>query len=129
MFEGLFSSEAQFTRGFTAIAHHGAAAASLLRDALRDRSKRTASLTAIKHLVKESGATAHDLRVRVARTLVTPLDREDIGLLVSRLEGVLRSVERSAAIVLVASALLAPLCWLHYAPILLIPAAAWLRGR
>jgi hypothetical protein len=37
--------------------------------------------------------------------------------------------ERSAAVVLVASALLAPLCWLHYAPILLIPAAAWLRGR
>ena len=96
MFEGLFSSEAQFTRGFTAIAHHGAAAASLLRDALSDRSKRTASITAIKHLVRESGATAHDLRVRVARTLVTPLDREDLGLLVSRLEGVLRSVERSA---------------------------------
>jgi hypothetical protein len=39
------------------------------------------------------------------------------------------SVERSAALVLVASVLLAPLCWLHYAPIVLIPAAAWLRGR
>jgi hypothetical protein len=33
MFEGLFSSEAAFARSFTAIAHRGAGAASLVRDA------------------------------------------------------------------------------------------------
>jgi Glycosyltransferase family 87 len=35
---------------------------------------------------------------------------------------------REAAI-LVASLVLAPICWWYYAPILLIPAAAWWRGR
>jgi hypothetical protein len=38
-------------------------------------------------------------------------------------------VEQNLAAVLVASVLLAPLCWLHYAPILLIPAAACWRER
>lgn len=95
MFEGLFSSEAEFARGFAGIAHRGAAAASLLREALKDKTKRSANLAAIKVLVEESSETAYELHVRVAKTFLTPIDREDVGLLVSRLEGVLASVERT----------------------------------
>jgi uncharacterized protein Yka (UPF0111/DUF47 family) len=96
MFQRLFSSEAEFASSFAAMTHRGVEAAALLRDVLGDPTKRPASLTAIKRLMAESGATADELRERAAKTYLTPIDREDVGLLVSRLEGVLSAIERTS---------------------------------
>lgn len=96
MFQRLFSSEAEFANSFAAMTHRGVEAAALLRDVLGDPTKRPTSLTAIKRLMAESGATADELRERAAKTFLTPIDREDVGLLVSRLEGVLSAIERTS---------------------------------
>lgn len=96
MFQRLFSSEAEFARSFGAITHRGAEVAVLLRDVLSDPTKRPANLAAIKVLVADTGVTADELRVRAAKTFLTPIDREDVGLLVSWLEKVLSAIERTA---------------------------------
>lgn len=86
MFQRLFSSEAEFARRFGALTQRGVEAAALLRDALSDPTKRADNLAAINVLVAETGTTADELRVRAAKTFLTPIDREDVGLLVSLLE-------------------------------------------
>ena len=96
MLEGLFSSEGQFRRGFADIAHSASDAAVLLRDALNKPAKRPENIEAIRALVEETAATAHALQVRAFRTFLTPIDREDVVVLVARLEAVLTTVERSA---------------------------------
>jgi uncharacterized protein Yka (UPF0111/DUF47 family) len=40
--------------------------------------------------------STHAIQVRVAKTAVTPIDREDLGLLAARLERVSATVERAA---------------------------------
>lgn len=96
MFQRLFSSEAEFASSFAAMTHRGVEAAGLLRDVLSDPTKRPANLAAIKGLMAESGATADELRERAAKTFMTPIDREDVGLLVLRLEGVLSAIKRTS---------------------------------
>jgi uncharacterized protein Yka (UPF0111/DUF47 family) len=96
MFQRLFSSEAEFASSFAAMTHRGVEAAALLRNVLSDPTTRPASLPAIKALIAESGATADELRERAAKTMMTPIDREDVSLLVLRLEGVLSAIERTS---------------------------------
>jgi len=97
MFQRLFSSEAEFASRFAAMTHGGVAAAVLLRDALRDPTTRPGNLAAIKTLMARSETAADELRARAAKTFLTPIDREDVGLLVSRLEGVLAAIERTSS--------------------------------
>lgn len=96
MLKGFFSSEAEFARDFTGIAHRTTAAAKLLVDILTDPTTRTEALDAIAVLAREANATAHAIQVRVAKVVVTPIDREDVGLLASRLGGILIAVGRTA---------------------------------
>ena len=96
MFQGLYSSEAEFASSFATMTHGGVAAAVLLRDALRDPATRSANLAAIKARMTQSETAADGLRERAAKTFLTPIDREDVGLLVSRLEGVLSAIERTS---------------------------------
>ena len=96
MLEGLFSSAGQFARDLTDIAHRTTVAAGLLVEILNDPSRRQAHIASIRALTKETDATTHAIQVRVATTAVTPIDREDLGLLAARLERVSAMVERAA---------------------------------
>jgi len=96
MLEGLFSSAAQFSRDLADIAHRTTLAAGLLVEILNDPARQRAHVAAIAALSKEIDASTHAIQVRVAKTAVTPIDREDLGLLASRLERVSATVERAA---------------------------------
>ena len=96
MLEGLFSSAGHFSRDLTDIAHRTTVAAHLLIEILEDPSRRQAHIASIRVLSKETDATTHSIQVRVAKTAVTPIDREDLGLLAARLERVSATLARAA---------------------------------
>ena len=96
MLEGLFSSHAQFSRDLVDIAHRTTVAAHLLVEILEDPSRTEAHIASIRTLSKETDASTHAIQLRVAKTAVTPIDREDLGLLAARLERVSATLERAA---------------------------------
>jgi hypothetical protein len=96
MLEGLFSSEAQYAHDYSSIAHRATVAGRLLVELLQDPAKRRTHLVSISSLAREADETTHAIRVRVAKTAIAPMDREDILLLGSRLEGVLDAVDHAA---------------------------------
>ena len=96
MLEGLFSSQAQFSRDLVDIAHRTTVAAHLLVEILEDPSRREAHIASIRTLSKETDESTHAIQLRVAKTAVTPIDREDLGLLAARLERVSATLERAA---------------------------------
>jgi uncharacterized protein Yka (UPF0111/DUF47 family) len=96
MLEGLFSSAGHFARDLSDIAHRTTAAAGLLVEILEDPARRQGHIASIRALSKETDVSTHAIQVRVAKTAVTPIDREDLGLLAARLERVSATVERAA---------------------------------
>ncbi len=86
-FFDLFSSVAAFT----------VEAAQLLQELLRsDAQRRTAIVDQIKRLEHQADQVTHDVVSRLDRVFITPLDREDIHLLASRLDDVIDLIDGTA---------------------------------
>ncbi len=93
----LLPRDEKFFDFFTAVATYMAEAASLLRDLLgTDDAERGPIVDQIKWLEHQADEVTHDVVVRLDRVFITPLDREDIHLLASRLDDVIDLIEGTA---------------------------------
>jgi uncharacterized protein len=93
----LLPRDEKFFDLFTAVASYGVEAAGLLRDLLRaDRNHRAAIVDQIKRLEHLADQVTHDVVSRLDRVFITPLDREDIHTLASRLDDVIDLMDGTA---------------------------------
>ncbi|MBA3260179.1 MAG: DUF47 family protein [Gemmatimonadales bacterium] len=93
----LLPRDEKFFDLFTAVAAYTAGAASLLRDLLStDDVHRGPIVDQIKWLEHKADEVTHDVVTRLDRVFITPLDREDIHLLASRLDDVIDLIEGTA---------------------------------
>jgi predicted phosphate transport protein (TIGR00153 family) len=82
---------------FILVAAYAAEAAGLLRDLLRtDEGGRGPVVEQIKRLEHLADQVTHDVVSRLDRVFITPLDREDIHLLASRLDDVIDLIDGTA---------------------------------
>jgi predicted phosphate transport protein (TIGR00153 family) len=93
----LLPRDEKFFDLFTAVASLGTEAAALLRDLLKaDRAHRTAIVDQIKRLEHLADQVTHEVVSRLDRVFITPLDREDIHTLASRLDDVIDLIDGTA---------------------------------
>jgi uncharacterized protein Yka (UPF0111/DUF47 family) len=84
----------RFFELFTAVAERSLEAASLLEDLLKaEEFKRGPLVDSIKRLEHEADQLTHEVVGRLDRTFITPLDREDIHNLISRLDDVIDLID------------------------------------
>jgi hypothetical protein len=82
---------------FSAVATFTVDAAKLLQDLLRSEpQRRTAIVDQIKRLEHQADEVTHEVVTRLDRVFITPLDREDIHLLASRLDDVIDLIDGTA---------------------------------
>ena len=90
----LLPRDQKFFDLFTASATLSVQAARYLRELLeKDEGGRAALTETIKKLEREADGITHEVMSRLDRTFITPLDREDIHLLASRLDDVLDMID------------------------------------
>ena len=90
----LLPRDQRFFDLFTASATVSVQAAHYLRELLeKDEAGRAAITETIKKLEREADQITHDVVSRLDRTFITPLDREDIHLLASRLDDVIDMID------------------------------------
>jgi uncharacterized protein len=93
----LLPRDEKFFDLFTAVATLSVDAAKLQLDLLRsDALRRPAIVDAIKRLEHEADEITHEVVTRLDRVFITPLDREDIHLLASRLDDVMDLIDGAA---------------------------------
>jgi uncharacterized protein Yka (UPF0111/DUF47 family) len=93
----LLPRDEKFFDLFTAVAALSVEAARLQLDLLRsDTLRRPAIVDAIKRLEHEADEITHEVVTRLDRVFITPLDREDIHLLASRLDDVVDLIDGAA---------------------------------
>lgn len=93
----LLPRDEKFFDLFTAVAAFTVEAATLLQELLRaDARRRTAIMDQIKRLEHQADQVTHDVVTRLDRVFITPLDREDIHLLASRLDDVIDLIDGTA---------------------------------
>ena len=93
----LLPRDEKFFDLFTAVATLTVEAAKLLQDLLRaDTQRRTAIVDQIKRLEHQADQVTHEVVTRLDRVFITPLDREDIHLLASRLDDVMDLIDGTA---------------------------------
>ena len=91
---GLLPRDQKFFDLFTASATLSVQAARYLRELLeKDESGRAALADTIKKLERDADQITHEVVSRLDRTFITPLDREDIHLLASRLDDVIDMID------------------------------------
>jgi len=90
----LLPRDQKFFDLFTASATFSVQAAGYLIELLqRDEDDRWAVADTIKQLERQADEVTHEVVTRLDRTFITPLDREDIHLLASRLDDVTDSID------------------------------------
>jgi predicted phosphate transport protein (TIGR00153 family) len=90
----LLPRDEKFFDFFSAVANFTVEAASLLQELLRaDAQRRTAIVDQIKRLEHQADQVTHEVVTRLDRVFITPLDREDIHLLASRLDDVTDAID------------------------------------
>ena len=90
----LLPRDQKFFDLFTASATLSVQAARYLRELLdKDESGRMALADTIKKLEREADQITHEVVSRLDRTFITPLDREDIHLLASRLDDIIDMID------------------------------------
>ncbi|MGH7702479.1 MAG: DUF47 domain-containing protein [Gemmatimonadales bacterium] len=90
----LLPRDERFFDLFTAVAERNVAASAMLHELLTcDQNHRGAIVDSIKRLEHEADQLTHEVVTRLDRTFITPLDREDIHLLASRLDDVLDLID------------------------------------
>src|SRR5918995_547485 len=93
----LLPRDEKFFDMFSAVAAITVESAALLQELLRaDAPRRTAIVDQIKRLEHEADQVTHEVVTRLDRVFITPLDREDIHLLASRLDDVMDLIDGTA---------------------------------
>src|SRR5688572_23278169 len=93
----LLPRDEKFFDMFSAVAAISVESAARLQELIRaDASHRTAIVDQIKRLEHEADQVTHDVVTRLDRVFITPLDREDIHLLASRLDDVIDLIDGTA---------------------------------
>jgi hypothetical protein len=93
----LLPRDEKFFDMFSAVAAITVESAALLQELLRaDAPRRTAIVDQIKRLEHEADQVTHEVVTRLDRVFITPLDREDIHLLASRLDDVIDLIDGTA---------------------------------
>jgi uncharacterized protein len=96
MFSRLIPRDEQFFDLFNQLAEHLKTAAGLL-DQLFANPQRTAELVRqIKDVEHQADVLTHSINVRIDKSFITPIDREDIHLLASRLDDVIDRLDGTA---------------------------------
>ena len=90
----LLPRDQKFFDLFTASATYSVQAARYLSELLqKDESERGAIADTIKRLERQGDEVTHEVVTRLDRTFITPLDREDIHLLASRLDDITDAID------------------------------------
>jgi uncharacterized protein len=93
----LLPQDEKFFDMFSAVAGLTVESAALLQELLRaEVPRRTAIVDQIKRLEHEADQVTHEVVTRLDRVFITPLDREDIHLLASRLDDVIDLIDGTA---------------------------------
>src|SRR5918992_874394 len=93
----LLPRDEKFFDLFSAVAAFTVEAASLLQELIRaDPQRRTAIVDQIKRLEHQADGVPQEVVPRLDRVFITPLDREDIHLLASRLDDVIDLIDGTA---------------------------------
>jgi uncharacterized protein len=93
----LLPRDEKFFDLFSAVATIAVESAGMLQELLRaDAPRRTAIADQIKRLEHQADQVTHDVVTRLDRVFITPLDREDIHLLASRLDDVIDLIDGTA---------------------------------
>jgi len=92
----LFPREARFFDLFEQQSQHILHAADLLHDLVHNFTDARVKLHAIKEVEHQGDQITHEIVRRLNTTFITPLDREDIHALASRLDDVLDYIEAAA---------------------------------
>src|SRR3954471_14972080 len=93
----LLPRDEKFFDLFTSVASISVEAAKLQLELLKaDALRRPAIVDAIKRLEHEADQVTHEVVTRLDRVFITPLDREDIHLLASRLDDVIDLIDGTA---------------------------------
>ena len=93
----LLPRDEKFFDLFSAVATFTVEAATLQQELLRsDSQRRTAIVDQIKRLEHQADQVTHEVVTRLDRVFITPLDREDIHLLASRLDDVIDLIDGTA---------------------------------
>ncbi len=93
----LLPRDERFFELFTTVATLNVEAARTLRELFKaPPEKRTYLVETIKRLEHQADQVTHELVTRLDRSFITPLDREDIHLLASRLDDVLDRIDGTA---------------------------------
>lgn len=93
----LMPRDERFFELFTSVATLTAEAARILLDLLKaPPEKRNYLVESIKKLEHQADGITHELVTRLDRSFITPLDREDIHFLASRLDNVIDQIDGSA---------------------------------
>jgi predicted phosphate transport protein (TIGR00153 family) len=93
----LLPRDEKFFDLFSAVATFTTEAAGLLQELLRaDAQRRGAIVDQIKRLEHQADQVTHEVVTRLDRVFITPLDREDIHLLASRLDDVIDLIDGTA---------------------------------
>jgi predicted phosphate transport protein (TIGR00153 family) len=81
---------------FASLASRVTASARLLDQLFAEPHRLAELVTSIKQIEHEADTITHDVISRINRTFVTPIDREDIHLLASRLDDVIDQIDGTA---------------------------------
>ena len=89
----LIPRDEEFFNMFAELAARLTATAKLLHELFSEPGQLNQKVAAIKKLEHEADQITHDVISRINRTFVTPIDREDIHLLASRLDNVIDKID------------------------------------
>ena len=92
----LIPRDEQFFELFAQIAQRITASAELLSKLFADPARLDHYVSAIKELEHEADELTHQVNVRLNKSFITPLDREDIHVLASRLDNVVDLIDGTA---------------------------------
>jgi uncharacterized protein len=98
----LLPRDEKFFDFFSAVANLTVEAANLLQELLRaEAQRRTTIVDQIKRLEHQADQVTHEVVTRLDRVFITPLDREDIHVLASRLDDIMDLIDGTARRVLI----------------------------
>lgn len=92
----LIPRDEEFFRMFSELAVRLTRSAELLHEMFQNPAEVARLVTAIKGLEHEADELTHEVISRINKTFVTPIDREDIHLLASRLDDVIDLIDGTA---------------------------------
>jgi predicted phosphate transport protein (TIGR00153 family) len=96
MFSRLIPRDEQFFDLFNQLAGHLKTAAELVNQLFAEPHRTTELVRQIKDVEHQADVLTHSINVRIDKSFITPIDREDIHLLASRLDDVIDRLDGTA---------------------------------